>query len=213
MEMEPWMKMAGQQGNSSRCADDDDDDTQESSSSSDDEMDGTCKETVRKKRHLPHGVFAYALKSTRLQERGTNFDPNPIYGNPKYNNIMMLHCRTGWHLKLDPGGKVSGDREDTNPNVIFEISSAGQDGHVFLKCVHNNLYVAFNKKGRLYGEIRKGKEGTVWLEEFLGSYNTYMSRSYAHRGWYLAIKKSGKPKRGDKTGWGQKAIQFLPRRV
>lgn len=40
----------------------------------------------------------------------------------------------------------------------------------------------------------------------------YLSKKYKKEGWYLAIKKTGKFKRGPKTGRGQKAAQFLPRR-
>ncbi|KAJ4436144.1 hypothetical protein ANN_18771 [Periplaneta americana] len=57
------------------------------------------------------------------------------------------------------------------------------------------------------------EEGTVFVASLFGYYNTYLSRKYAHLGWYVGIKKSGKPKRGSKTKWGQKAIQFLPRRL
>lgn len=56
------------------------------------------------------------------------------------------------------------------------------------------------------------EEGTVFIEDFLGSYNTYLSRKYAHLGWYLGIKKSGAFKKGPKTSYRQKAVQFLPRR-
>lgn len=56
------------------------------------------------------------------------------------------------------------------------------------------------------------KESTVFIEAFQGSYNTYLSRKYAHLGWYLGIRKSGKVKKGPKTAYGQKAIKFLPRR-
>ena len=39
----------------------------------------------------------------------------------------------------------------------------------------------------------------------------YLSRSQAHRGWYLAITKSGVIKTGKKTMFGQKSIEFIPR--
>jgi fibroblast growth factor 1 len=55
------------------------------------------------------------------------------------------------------------------------------------------------------------EESTVWVETLHGVYNCYLSRKNAHLGWYLAVKKNGKPKKGKKTWWGQKAIQFLPR--
>jgi fibroblast growth factor 1 len=62
-------------------------------------------------------------------------------------------------------------------------------------------------------QVDVNEEGTVFVASIFGYYNTYLSRKYAHLGWYVGIKKSGKPKRGSKTKWGQKAIQFLPRRL
>ena len=63
----------------------------------------------------------------------------------------------------------------------------------------------------LQANIRQ--EGTVFVELMLGQYNTYLSRKFAHVGWYVGIKKNGRQKSGHKTAWGQKAIQFLPIRV
>lgn len=56
-------------------------------------------------------------------------------------------------------------------------------------------------------------EASVFIEDFQGSYNTYLSRKYAHLGWYLGIKKSGRFKKGPNTAYGQKAISFLPVRT
>lgn len=57
------------------------------------------------------------------------------------------------------------------------------------------------------------EESTVFIETLRGLYNVYLSRKYAHLGWYMGIKKSGNFKRGPKTGYNQKAIKFLPRRA
>jgi hypothetical protein len=94
----------------------------------------------------------------------------------------------------------------------LELISAGYPGHVRIKGLLTNLYVAMDKKGRLYGEPDMMEDSTIFIESFQGSYNTYLSLKHAHLGWYLGIKKSGKYKRGSKTKYGQKAISFLPRR-
>lgn len=47
------------------------------------------------------------------------------------------------------------------------------------------------------------------LEE--NHYNTYMSQKYQDQGWYVGIKKNGRPKAGPRTHMGQKAVYFLPR--
>lgn len=116
----------------------------------------------------------------------------------------------------------------------LELISAHYPGHVKIQGILTKLFVAMDSKGRLYAEVHQdiiasikmrtkleiisffyfqsdsSDEATVFVEDFQGSYNTYLSKKYAHLGWYLGIKKSGKWKRGSKTAYGQKAIQFLP---
>ncbi|XP_021925337.1 fibroblast growth factor 1-like isoform X2 [Zootermopsis nevadensis] len=104
----------------------------------------------------------------------------------------------------------------TEPSVsmkaLLEVSTISPD-EVKIQGVKSKLYLAMDRNGRLYGEVDVNEEGTIFVASLLGYYNTYLSRKYAHLGWYVGIKKSGKPKRGSKTKWGQKAIQFLPRRL
>ena len=37
----------------------------------------------------------------------------------------------------------------------------------------------------------------------------YLSAKFAHHGWHVGLTKAGKPKRGKRTAYGQKAIQFI----
>jgi fibroblast growth factor 1 len=48
-----------------------------------------------------------------------------------------------------------------------------------------------------------------------GYYLNYLSKKYAHLGWYVGITKEGRAKNGKKTfyPWGQKAIQFVSRKA
>lgn len=94
----------------------------------------------------------------------------------------------------------------------MEIINAGHPGHVRIKGLLCNLYVAMDKKGRLHADGDVTENDTVFIESFQGSYNTYLSLKYAHLGWYIGIKKNGKFKKGSQTKYGQKAIMFLPRR-
>jgi hypothetical protein len=94
---------------------------------------------------------------------------------------------------------------------MVEFSSV-DFGEVRIRGIETNLYLAMNQKGRLYGEVNGKDEATVFVEYSYGQYNLYLSRKWAHVGWYVGIKKSGKIKPGPQTRWGQKAIQFLPQR-
>ncbi|XP_021925338.1 putative fibroblast growth factor 1 isoform X3 [Zootermopsis nevadensis] len=133
-------------------------------------------------------------------------------GNPVYGPRMQLHCRTGFHIGIFADGKVRGIDRDLDDFALLEVSTISPD-EVKIQGVKSKLYLAMDRNGRLYGEVDVNEEGTIFVASLLGYYNTYLSRKYAHLGWYVGIKKSGKPKRGSKTKWGQKAIQFLPRRL
>lgn len=103
-------------------------------------------------------------------------------------------------------------------------------------------YLAMNDEGRLYGSVSKrrhlhgGRDGSLtatakltincarpqpavtdecyFLEKLEENhYNTYVSRKYQDRNWYVALKKNGKPKLGPRTHVGQKAVFFLPRQL
>ena len=86
-------------------------------------------------------------------------------------------------------------------------------GEVKIRGVETKLYLSMTGEGRLVG-IEDGSDGSVvFVERVLGAYIAYMSRHWAHHGWHVAIKKSGKVKNGKKTlyPWPQHAIKFLHR--
>ncbi|KAK9502288.1 hypothetical protein O3M35_011086 [Rhynocoris fuscipes] len=139
-------------------------------------------------------------------------DPTLREGNPHYGHRMQLYCRNGLHLIINSNGTVEGDNDDSNPYAIMEFTSAGF-GEVKIRGVEANLYLAFNRKGRLYGEVNPFEEATIFKETMMGGYNIYLSKIYSDLNWYVGLKKSGKAKNGRQTQLGQKAIQFLPRRI
>ena len=69
--------------------------------------------------------------------------------------------------------------------------------------------------GKLYAEEDESNDATVFLETSNGYYLNYLSKKYAHFGWYVGLTKEGRAKSGRKTWhpWGQKAIQFVPRKA
>jgi hypothetical protein len=100
----------------------------------------------------------------------------------------------------------------------LEFEAAGLDGQIRIKGVVTGLYVTMTPKGRVHGQPLPSNRGTVWIETPLGSGSAYLSLlslDYAHHGYYLGLKRSGKPKGGPKTThpYPQKAISFLQRIV
>jgi len=108
-------------------------------------------------------------------------------------------------------------------NTIFitglvELESAGLHGELRIKGVETGFYVTMTKKGRVVGQPFPDDLSTIWIETKLATstaYLSFLSLDQAHKGWYLAIKKSGKLKAGNKTNhpYPQKAISFLSRIV
>lgn len=138
---------------------------------------------------------------------------HPVRPNvPLHGNKMQLFSKTNYNLAVYADGSVRGTRDDTDLHSLLEIITAGIPGHVRIQGILTKLFVAMDGRGRLYGEPNMSEEGTVFIESFQGSYNSYLSRKFSHMGWYLGIKKSGKFKNGSKTTYRQKAVLFLPRR-
>ncbi|XP_060522356.1 fibroblast growth factor 1-like [Cylas formicarius] len=135
-------------------------------------------------------------------------------GNVGFGSKMQLFSKTGYFLAVYADGRVRGTRDENDPHTFLEIvEGGGLPEHVMIRGMLTNSYVAMDRTGRLYAEPDPNSTSAIFVESFQGSYNVYLSRNWAHLGWYLGIKKSGKFKRGPKTKLGQKAIRFLPRRT
>ncbi|XP_011630080.1 fibroblast growth factor 1-like isoform X3 [Pogonomyrmex barbatus] len=136
------------------------------------------------------------------------WDPRQPAKNPIYNcRIIKLYCRTGYHLAITPSGRVRGLSGNKESHALLHVTPVSF-GVIRIQSVETRLYLAFNKKGRLYGEVNMINDNTEWEQWSIGSYDAFRSRKYVHYGWWIGIKKNGRAKPGPKTSWGQKAIQF-----
>ncbi|CAG7816307.1 unnamed protein product [Allacma fusca] len=143
--------------------------------------------------------------------------PDGTTGRPK-KRIRRLYCKTGYDIGVFPNGKVAGIKSPRNKYGNLEFESAGLNGEIRIKGVTTGFYVTMTPKGKVLGQPLPNSRGTIWVETKIATGTTYMSLlslDYAHHGYYLAIKKSGKPKPGPKTAhpYPQKAISFLTRVV
>uniref|UniRef100_A0A8C6CID8 Fibroblast growth factor n=1 Tax=Monodon monoceros TaxID=40151 RepID=A0A8C6CID8_MONMO len=94
---------------------------------------------------------------------------------------------------------------------ILEITAV-EVGVVAIKGLFSGRYLAMNKKGRLYASSYNAECEFVERIHELG-YNTYASRLYRTRLWYVSVNGKGRPRRGFKTRRTQKSSLFLPRVV
>ncbi|KAF7989486.1 hypothetical protein HCN44_008160 [Aphidius gifuensis] len=137
------------------------------------------------------------------------WDPRKSIQNPAYKcELIKLFCRTGYHLSISPAGRVRGVININDQIGYFQVFNITL-GIIKIKNPETGHYLAFNKQGHLYGEMKEDKDNTEWEQWSIGSYEAFRSHKYASEGWWLGLKKNGRTKPGGKTVWGQKAIQFL----
>ncbi|XP_066505686.1 fibroblast growth factor 6a [Hoplias malabaricus] len=123
--------------------------------------------------------------------------------------VRRLYCNTGigFHLQVLPDGTVNG-AHDENQYSLIEISAVDR-GVVSLYGVKSQRFVAMNRRGRLYG-TRVFHDECKFKETLLpNNYNAYESSIY--KGFYIALSKHGRPKRGYKATPAMTVTHFLPR--
>ncbi|XP_017349318.1 fibroblast growth factor 6b [Ictalurus punctatus] len=123
--------------------------------------------------------------------------------------VRRLYCNVGigFHLQVLPDGRISGVH-DENQYSLIEISAV-ERGVVSLYGVKSELFVAMSSRGRLYG-TPTFKHECEFKETLLpNNYNAYESSVY--KGFYIALSKHGRVKRGNKASTSMTVTHFLPR--
>lgn len=123
--------------------------------------------------------------------------------------VRRLYCNVGigFHLQVLPDGKINGVHNE-NQYSLIEISTVAR-GVVSLYGVKSKMFVAMNNRGRLYGTATF-KDECKFKETLLpNNYNAYESSVY--KGFYVALSKHGRVKRGNKATTAMTVTHFLPR--
>ncbi|XP_004869418.1 fibroblast growth factor 6 [Heterocephalus glaber] len=137
---------------------------------------------------------------------GVNWESGYLVGIKRQ---RRLYCNVGigFHLQVPLNGQISGTHEE-NPYSLLEISTV-ERGVVSLFGVRSVLFVAMNRRGRLYATPRFQDECRFREILLPNNYNAYESDLY--RGTYIALSKYGRVKRGSKVSPVMTATHFLPR--
>lgn len=69
-----------------------------------------------------------------------------------YGRRMKLNCRHGYNILILQNGIVSSSDDDVDSHCVMEFTSMSP-GHVRIRGVEANLFLAMNKDGLLYGEV------------------------------------------------------------
>ncbi|XP_065120357.1 fibroblast growth factor 6b [Paramisgurnus dabryanus] len=123
--------------------------------------------------------------------------------------VRRLYCNVGigFHLQVLPDGKINGVHNE-NQYSLIEISTVSR-GVVSLYGVKSELFVAMNSRGRMYG-TNVFKDECKFKETLLpNNYNAYESSVY--KGFYIALSKHGRVKRGNRATTAMTVTHFLPR--
>ncbi|CAK8679981.1 unnamed protein product [Clavelina lepadiformis] len=134
--------------------------------------------------------------------------------------LIDLFCMTHYILEIKHDGTVTGSRV-RNANTLLEIQSVEAGGVVSFQSKATGLYLAMDKKGRLYGTKHFSKEHSAFVERMRPNfYNTYSARHYPRKhgkskrsasgDWYVAIGKHGTVRKANRIGPTHSAAQFLP---
>ncbi|XP_049616869.1 fibroblast growth factor 6 [Syngnathus scovelli] len=123
--------------------------------------------------------------------------------------VRRLYCNVGigFHLQVLPDGRIAGSHLE-DPHSLLEISSV-ERGVVSLFGVKSEMFVAMNRRGRLYAARLFGDECKFRETLLANNYNAY--ESFVYKGFYVALNRQGRPRRGDRATTSATGTHFLPR--
>ncbi|KAL0629267.1 Fibroblast growth factor 4 [Plecturocebus cupreus] len=123
--------------------------------------------------------------------------------------LRRLYCNVGigFHLQVLPDGRIGGAHADTRDSLL-ELSPV-ERGVVSIFGVASRFFVAMSSKGKLYGSPFFTDE--CKFKEILlpNNYNAY--ESYKYPSMFIALRKNGKTKNGNRVSPTNKVTHFLPR--
>ncbi|KAH7731424.1 Fibroblast growth factor family protein [Aphelenchoides avenae] len=154
----------------------------------------------------------------------------PAVSHTSYENTKRqgaLFCRSGtWMEILDDRSAeseaireqseqvehVRGTNRETSRFVLLEFISVAF-GLISIRGVESDRYLCMNKGGMLYASKKENYTSEcVFMEEMLENYyNLYSSCAYGtrKRPWYVALRRTGRSRKGRHTRKKQKSSHFL----
>ncbi|XP_054475353.1 fibroblast growth factor 4 [Anoplopoma fimbria] len=123
--------------------------------------------------------------------------------------LRRLYCNVGigFHIQVLPDGRITGVHNE-NRHSLLQISPV-ERGVVTLLGVRSRLFVAMNRRGKLYGSLYYNNECKFREKLLANNYNAYESAAYPRM--YIGLSKNGKTKRGNRVSTAMTVTHFLPR--
>ncbi|KAG7522129.1 fibroblast growth factor 6 [Solea senegalensis] len=151
-------------------------------------------------------LFSRSVLGISGEKPEVNWESDYLLG---IKRVRRLYCNVGigFHLQVLPDGRINGAHNENHYSLI-EISTV-ERGVVSLYGVRSELFVAMNSRGRLYGTTVFRDECKFKESMLANNYNAYESLLY--RGFYIALSKHGRVKRGNRATTAMTVTHFLPR--
>ncbi|XP_023681701.1 fibroblast growth factor 6-like [Paramormyrops kingsleyae] len=151
-------------------------------------------------------LFSHSILGISGEKSDLNWESDYLLG---IKRVRRLYCNVGigFHLQILPDGRINGVHNE-NQYTLIEISTV-ERGVVSLHGVSSGLFVAMNSRGRLYGTAAFCDECKFKETLLPNNYNAYESAAY--RGFYMALSKHGRVKRGNRATPAMTVTHFLPR--
>lgn len=151
-------------------------------------------------------LFSHSYLGITGAKSEVNWESDYLQG---IKRVRRLYCNAGigFHLQVLPDGRISGVHNE-NQHSLIEISTV-ERGVISLYGVKSQLFVAMNSRGRLYGTKAFGDECKFKETLLPNNYNAY--ESFVYKGFYIALSKHGRVKKGNKASPAMTVTHFLPR--
>ncbi|XP_048865399.1 fibroblast growth factor 6-like [Brienomyrus brachyistius] len=151
-------------------------------------------------------LFSRSILGISGEKSDLNWESDYLLG---IKRVRRLYCNVGigFHLQILPDGRINGVHNE-NQYSLIEISTV-ERGVVSLHGVRSDLYVAMSSRGRLYGTTAFRDECKFKETLLPNNYNAYESSVY--QGFYIALSKHGRVKRGNRATTAMTVTHFLPR--
>nr|XP_033783962.1 fibroblast growth factor 4 [Geotrypetes seraphini] len=150
--------------------------------------------------------FSRSMGRIQGEKRESGQDSDYLLGIKRQ---RRLYCNVGigFHIQVLPDGRINGSHNE-NRYSLLEISPVDR-GVVSIFGVRSALFLAMNTKGKLYGSKHFSLECTFKEVLLPNNYNAYESDVYP--GMFVALSKTGKPRKGNKVSPTMTVTHFLPR--
>ncbi|XP_005753686.1 fibroblast growth factor 4 [Pundamilia nyererei] len=123
--------------------------------------------------------------------------------------LRRLYCNVGigFHIQVLPDGRITGVHNEHRYSLL-QISPV-ERGVVTLLGIRSGLFVAMNRRGKLYGSLHYNNECKFRETLLANNYNAYESVAYPRM--FIGLSKNGKTKRGNRVSPAMTVTHFLPR--